>query len=279
MIERQATKQCVASISRDDDPVSNQVAEEGAGFVEPIDVNDGAEEQIENGGDGAPVLVGVDHPIDEISMRDEAVAEQPARRCWFAGHDGDVGGDGQRLGGDGATAGSVPVEEGADEDGVGAEMEEGPDEVVGAKSGGEGAEYDVWGLGAALLEGGDDAADELRVIDGGLLGGVIREGADGGGDEVDGKGVALARQLTAVREEEVAFWPRSCGVPEHERVCSSGPLPLHSLSLSLPREVRTDQLACGLLTKWAEKIDWAQLGRRSNQFCTFMGYDPSKVDG
>lgn len=146
LIDWEARKEGITNVDRDNDTVTDQMGEEVVGHIDPIDFEGRPEEQIEDRGVGAPVLVRVDDLPDEMLVRGEAFTEKMTRGPNVPRGDGDVGGDGLGLRGNVVPAGAVPAEEGDDEGKVCAEVGEGPDEVVGAEAGGEGAEDTAEGL-------------------------------------------------------------------------------------------------------------------------------------
>lgn len=77
-ISRQAGEEGVAGVGRDDDPVSGEVAEEGAGLVKTVNLDGGTEEDVEDGGVRGPVLEGVDEVLDEMAVRLEAFTNKLA---------------------------------------------------------------------------------------------------------------------------------------------------------------------------------------------------------
>lgn len=183
-----AGEEGVAGVDGDEDPISSEAMEEGPGFVELADAGGEAEGEVEDGGVGAPVLVGVDEVVDEMCVRGEAAGDEIASvgRGGVGGEE-DVGGDGEGLGREAEALvgeGAAPAEEGEEEGGVGAEVGEGPEEVIGAEGGSEGAEdgVDAIVIGGggmkeeALLESGGEVEDEISVSDGGLLWDIIWEG-------------------------------------------------------------------------------------------------------
>lgn len=69
---------------------------------------------------------------------------------------------------------------------MGTELEDDPNEVVGAEASGEGGNSASEGVGTSLLQSGSDVVDKFGIAEAGLLRGVLREGAKFRAKGVDG---------------------------------------------------------------------------------------------
>lgn len=170
VIQGEAGQEGVAAMDGDDNAMRGETTEQGLGVVESTDADGDTEGEVEEGREGAPVFVGVDEVVEEMPVRAEAVANQPAGLGGVGVGEEDVGGNGYGVGGEGNVVGAAPAEEGEEEAGVGAEVRESTEEVVGADAVSEWSEDGVDGIGVKpLLEGGCEAEDELGVSDARLL--------------------------------------------------------------------------------------------------------------